>query len=238
MFTGLIATGGVAFGAGYILLIRRCFLDRTYAVPVVALCVYAVWDTRNALGYYHPWIPGLAAFSAVFCAGHAVALGQLLRYGRREFPGMPAWHFYGMIAVCLALAGAGVPALDAALHDSWGFVTGEGSLALSFGAYPMMVCNRRSTRGLSVPVCLLFLLAALLGGVAFLVYAPASSGVAGTRLAWLIMMSFALLGPAFLASLLHVRNAQRTARDRSRARPARDGAPPAPAPREQAGEPA
>lgn len=205
MFATFVLIAGSTFGASYVLTVRQGFRDRTYGVPLAALCAFLVWDVRNALGLCRPWIPMLGALSGLYVLAHAVIFYQLLAYGPREFPGLPKPVFYGMVAVVLGFAAFAIPAIDQALHDSWGIHTSQGAWLAAMACYPMLLYNRGSLRGQSVPICLLQLLTSIAACIAFLRYLPVDSGVAGSPLLRFICLAMTAANLIYLAELLLVR---------------------------------
>ncbi|MEU4955279.1 hypothetical protein [Streptomyces lavendulae] len=207
MFATFILIGASTFAVSYVLTVRQGFRDRTFGVPLVALCAFIVWDVRNALGLYQPWIPMLGAVSSLYVVGHAVLLGQLLVYGPREFPKLSKPTFYGLVAATIGFAAFAVPALDHALGDAWGVHTAEGTWLIAMASYPMMLYSRGTTRGLSVPISVLHLLTSVAASIALLYYLPASAGVTSPTLLRFICLGMTAANLIYLGVLLWLRGA-------------------------------
>ncbi|MFE0063416.1 hypothetical protein [Streptomyces sp. NPDC059003] len=207
MFATFILIAGSTFDISYVLTIRRGFLDHTYGVPLLALCAFIGWDVRNALGAYHPWIPMLGAVSGLYVVGHAVIFYQLLVYGPREFPGLSRLAFYAMVTAALGFTAFAVPAIDQSLQDTWGIHTAEGTWLAAMTSYPMLLYSRGSTRGLSIPICLLQLLTIIVASIAFLRYLPTDFDVTVSPLLRFICLGMTAANLIYLAVLLHVRKA-------------------------------
>ena len=81
----------------YILIIRRGFKDKVYAVPFIALAVNTAWDFFGAFVYPSPYIQYL--FNIVYFVIDLVLLYQVVRYWRAVHPKLQAWQFYGLVIV-------------------------------------------------------------------------------------------------------------------------------------------
>ncbi|MER6075940.1 hypothetical protein ABT187_45815 [Streptomyces sp. NPDC001817] len=211
MFAALILVGGTSFAVSYVLMIRRGFLDRTYGVPLVALCAFMVWDVRNALGVYRPWIPMLGAVSGLYVVGHGVIFYQLLRYGPREFSRLSRPTFYCMVAATVGFAFFAVQALDRSLHDTWGIQTSQGTWLAAMVCYPMLCYQRGSLRGLSVPIAALQLVTSIVASVAFLRYLPKDSGVKGSALLTFICLGMSAANLIYLGAVVRLSTGARHA---------------------------
>src|SRR3712207_6737729 len=77
---------GVLWTLAYLLIIRQGFLDRTYGMPLVALCANISWEFIFAFVYPHDLPQG--AVNVVWFSLDVVILFQLLLYGPREFAGL------------------------------------------------------------------------------------------------------------------------------------------------------
>jgi hypothetical protein len=169
---------GVLWGGAYLLIIRRGHLDRTYGVPLAAICANLAWELLHATG--------LAAKSpvgnlvpAIWLALDLVIAGQFLRRADSEHPRLTVRSRALLLAAGVALA-AGI--LYGA--DRTGFtlvVSAFGQNALMSVLFLVMAVRRRDGRGQSIYIGLLKLagtaLPALNALPALLQRAPATSAV-------------------------------------------------------------
>jgi hypothetical protein len=100
---------GVLWTLAYLLMIRRSFLDRTYGMPLVALCANLSWELTFAFVYPHD-LPQRAV-NVVWLSFDLVIALQLLLYG----PGGPQFKkphlvFTGMAAAFFAFGPKNIPA--------------------------------------------------------------------------------------------------------------------------------
>jgi hypothetical protein len=83
MFDILLVGSGVLWTITYLLIIRRGFLDRTYGMPLVALCANLSWEF--IFSFLFPHGPLQRPVNVVWFSLDLIILYQLLRYGPREF---------------------------------------------------------------------------------------------------------------------------------------------------------
>lgn len=81
----------------YALCIRRGQLDKTFGIPVVALCANFAWDVFSstngqAMPMPQPIINGIYAIIDI------IIIGQVLRYWRSDFGFLSPWQFYTFFA--------------------------------------------------------------------------------------------------------------------------------------------
>ncbi|EDY47327.1 hypothetical protein [Streptomyces clavuligerus] len=78
---------GIFWTATYVLIIRAGLRDRTYGMPVVAFAASIGWEFTFT--FVRP-VPGVRAWINLtwFCLDLAIGY-TIVRYGRREFPGLP-----------------------------------------------------------------------------------------------------------------------------------------------------
>jgi hypothetical protein len=92
VFDAIMVGCGVLWTLAYLLIIRQGFLERTYGMPLAALCVNLSWEFVFAFVYPHD-LPQRAV-NVVWLVFDLVILTQLLLYGPREFANLPRRLFY------------------------------------------------------------------------------------------------------------------------------------------------
>ena len=55
MYTELMIIGGIFWSLTYILIIRRGFIEKTYGMPLIALCANISWEA--IFSFLHPHSP-------------------------------------------------------------------------------------------------------------------------------------------------------------------------------------
>ncbi|GHE06562.1 transmembrane-type terpene cyclase [Streptomyces alanosinicus] len=149
-----VALSGLFWTIAYVLIIRQGFRDKTYGMPVVALCGNISWEFTVA--FIAP-LPGiLQTISYVWFFIDTVIVYQVLRYGPSQFPGISPRLFYGMFGLTLVAAFFGILLLNQMFHryyhDNWAIYTGFADALMMAGLFLSMLHNRSSTSGQSVPI--------------------------------------------------------------------------------------
>jgi hypothetical protein len=141
---------GVFWLIAYALIIRRGFLDRSYGMPLVPLCVNFAYEIIFGLVWpddYPVYIVNL-----IWAGLDAVMVYQYLRFGRREWPAhYPKALFYPTFLAVFVMAVVGIVTLTIDTNDyHGGNLTGWGAqLILSAGSIYMLL-RRNSAAGQSM----------------------------------------------------------------------------------------
>lgn len=124
---GLATVGDVLWLVAYILIIRKAFKDRTYGVPLVAICLNFTWEFWFAV--VEPPASRIAhATHFLWLVLDIVIVWQLLRWGRKEqtIPEIRK-HFFPVIGITMIAALMGQVLLDRQLAHNTIFPDVEGS---------------------------------------------------------------------------------------------------------------
>ncbi len=165
---------GVLWTLAYLLMIRRGFLDRTYGMPLVALCANLSWEFIFSLVYPHD-LPQRAV-NVVWFSFDLVILLQLLLYGPREFADLPRRAFYAALALALATSFGAVLAVTYEFDDFDGVYSAFGQNLMMSILFIAMLRSRGSLRGQSVGIALLKLGGTALASFAFYFHNPDYAG--------------------------------------------------------------
>ena len=165
---------GVLWTLAYLLIIRRGFLDRTYGMPLVALCANLSWEFIFSFVYPHD-LPQRAV-NVVWFSFDLVILLQLLLYGPREFADLPRRAFYAVLALALAASFGAVLAVTLEFDDFDGAYSAFGQNLMMSVLFIAMLRSRGSLRGQSVGIALLKLGGTALASFAFYFHNPDYAG--------------------------------------------------------------
>lgn len=174
MFDALMLGSGVLWTLTYVLMIRRGFLDGTYAMPLVALCANVSWEFIFSFVYPHG--PVQRPVNIVWFSLDLVLLFQLLRYGPREFAGLSKRAFYIFFALALALGFCAILYVTYEFDDRDGAYSAFGQNLLMSALFIAMLYARGSLRGQSVSIGLSKMLGTGFASLAFYLYSPLSAG--------------------------------------------------------------
>ncbi|GAB3404221.1 hypothetical protein GCM10027569_12140 [Flindersiella endophytica] len=106
MGTALALGGGVAWTIAYLLIIWHGFADRTYGMPLVALGANLSWEF--IFSFVHPSDQPQRTVNVVWLLFDLVILVTAVRFGAREFPGLPRLLYLGGLGGILVLSYLGV----------------------------------------------------------------------------------------------------------------------------------
>jgi hypothetical protein len=144
-FDGILVGSGVLWTLTYLLIIRQGFLDRTYGMPLAALCANLSWEFIFAFVYPHD-LPQRAV-NVVWFSFDLVILGQVLLYGPREFGNLSRRLFYAGLALALGTAFGAVLATTLEFDDFDGAYSAFGQNLMMSILFVTMLYSRGSLRG-------------------------------------------------------------------------------------------
>ena len=175
MFDALMLGSGVLWTLTYVLMIRRGFLDGTYAMPLVALCANVSWEFIFSFVYPHG--PVQRPVNIVWFLLDLILLFQLLRYGPREFARLSKRSFYAVFTLALAISFCAILSTTYEF-DYWdGAYSAFGQNLLMSALFIAMLYARGTLlRGQSVYIGLSKMLGTGLASLAFYLYSPLSAG--------------------------------------------------------------
>jgi len=162
----LMSGSAILWTLTYALIIRHSALDRTYGMPMVALCTNIAWEFIFSC-IYTPGHVSQLVVNIVWFALDAVILAQLLRYGPKEFSNLPKSLFYLTFAFTLASSFCAVLFTTLTFHDYGTYAAFAGNLLMSV-AFIIMLYRRRSLRGQSLSIAICKMLGTGLSSLAFL----------------------------------------------------------------------
>jgi hypothetical protein len=174
VFDAILVGSGALWTLAYLLIIRQGFLDRTYGMPLVALCANISWEFIFSFVYPHD-LPQRAV-NVVWFSFDAIILFQLLRYGPREFPDLPKKAFYAVFGLAIATSFGTVLGITREFDDFDGAYSAFGQNLMMSVLFCAMLYARGSLRGQSPWIALLKMLGTLLASLAFYFFDPEYDG--------------------------------------------------------------
>jgi hypothetical protein len=173
-FDAILVGSGLMWTLAYLLIIRQGFLDRTYGMPLAALCANLSWEFIFAFVYPHD-LPQRVV-NVVWFSFDLVILVQLLLYGPREFGDLPRRLFYAASALTLATAFGAVLTVTLELDDFDGAYSAFGQNLMMSILFVTMLFSRGSLRGQSVWIAALKMGGTALASFAFYFFNPDYDG--------------------------------------------------------------
>lgn len=143
----LVGAAGCAFWVlAYVFIIRQSFRDRTYGLPLVAICTNFAWELLASFVFPNPvWL--WHTFDRAWLVIDVIIVYQLLRWGRDEqrIDDIRQW-FYPIVAGTLALAIIGQYTFVLAYYDRLGLVVAFGVNLLMSALFIFFYFDRRTHR--------------------------------------------------------------------------------------------
>lgn len=170
MFTEIMMIGGVFWSATYVLIIRRGFKEKTFGMPMAALCANISWETIFAFITPHD-APQLYV-NYVWFGLDAIIVMQFLKYGKNEFLQITRWQFYAVFALGLSIAFPLILAVNYEFNDSSGAYAAFGQNLMMSVLFVVVLINREGVKGQSFYIALFKMIGTGLSSMAFFLYRP------------------------------------------------------------------
>ncbi len=174
MYRALMDAGGLFWSLTYILIIRRGFIDKTYGMPLVALCANISWE--GIFSFVRPHSPPQVYINSIWFLLDVFILLQFLKYGRSEFPALSNKKFYTMFLLALATSFGLVLSITYEFKDWQGAYSAFGQNLMMSALFIVMLFRRDNLRGQSIYIALFKMLGTALSSLAFYLYASISKG--------------------------------------------------------------
>lgn len=167
--------GCVLWGVAYYLVIVTCFKQKTYGIPIAAICMNITWEILSVFF----WVavqqePAFHYADIAWLCMDVVIIGQLFYYGRDQqlFPQIKK-HFHLVVISSLVFAFWGQYTFPHTYSDPDGFVL---AFMINMGMsilFVFMLFARPDLRGLSYPVAWLKMLGTLAESIMCTMWMPA-----------------------------------------------------------------
>lgn len=166
-FDVLSLISGIFWTLTYVFIIERGFRDKTYGMPLLALCLNISWEFIFSFVFPHKFIQHIIDF--VWLCLDTVILIQLLWFAPREFPDLRKSAFYIAFGLALATSFFTIFFISYQIEDG-GVNTAFGQNLLMSGLFITMLYQRKSLRGQSVWIGSFKLLGTMFASLAFYLY--------------------------------------------------------------------
>lgn len=162
--------GGLFWSATYVLIIRRGFKDKTFGMPMAALCANISWEAIFAFVTPHE-APQLYV-NYIWFLLDSVIVWQFLKYGKKEFSNISRWQFYAIFVLGITTAASMILAVNYQMQDNSGAYAAFGQNLMMSVLFVTMLINRKGTDGQSFYIALFKMIGTGLSSLAFYLYRP------------------------------------------------------------------
>ncbi len=174
MYTGLMIVGGIFWSLTYILIIRRGFKDKTYGMPLAALCANISWEA--IFSFIHPHSPPQLYINYIWFLLDVIIVLQFLKFGKSEFPKFSINQFYYAFLMALITAFFLVLFITYEFNDFKGAYSAFGQNLMMSILFITMLLSRNDLRGQSFYIALFKMLGTGISSLAFYLYQPIAQG--------------------------------------------------------------
>lgn len=168
----LMLGSGLFWMATYVLIIRRGFLDRTYGMPLVALCTNLSWEF--IFSFVYPHVAPYIYTNVVWLSLDVVILIQFLKFGPSEFPSLSTKRLYLTLLVVQLVSFCTVLLVSVEFDDTYhGAYAAFGQNLMISVLFIAMLSGRDDVRGQSPYIALSKMIGTALASLAFYLFPPA-----------------------------------------------------------------
>ena len=167
-------TGGIFWSLTYILIIRRGLIDKTYGMPLAALCANISWEA--IFSFIHPHSPPQIYINYMWFLLDAFIVMQFLKYGKSEFPALSNKKFNAMFLLTLVTCFFLVLFITYEFNDRDGAYAAFGQNLMMSILFIVMLFRRNDPRGQSIFIAIFKMLGTAMASLAFYLYKPITQG--------------------------------------------------------------
>lgn len=204
MVTLMVFTGAF-WTAAYALIIYKGFKDKTYGMPLAALCVNLTWEFIFSF-----ILPFKEAFflplNLIWLSLDSVMAYQLLTYGPKEFPHLPKKYFYFFVALGIIFAPLATLAITFEAKDFIATYSGFAAALLTAICYVQMLIVRQSLRGQNMWIAVAKMLGSLMPSIGYYLYMPEYAASHILRFLFVAIVTFDVI---YIAMVFVYRKKQR-----------------------------
>lgn len=164
---------GIFWTITYLLIIRRGYLDKSYGMPLAALCANVSWEFIFSFVFPHPQPQLFIDYGWLLF--DAFILVQYLLYGKKDFPSnLPKQLFYPNFLITLILAVLIILTMSYEFKEFIGIYAAFGQNLLMSVLFISMLLKRDNARGQSIYIAIFKTIGTILPSYLFFSYYPKS----------------------------------------------------------------
>lgn len=175
MFMALNFAWILFWGICYVLIARRGFKDKTYGLPLVAICTDLSWVFIFTFVFFQ------TPFMLLFVVVDLIFLYQLIRYRESDWTGLSRAQYFGAIALAIGTSFLLILGFTIQFQDFHGVYTSLIDILLASVLFLFLLHRRGSVRGQSLYIAITKALGNLTAVLAFSFFAfpglPARAGI-------------------------------------------------------------
>jgi len=192
MQTIILVAGGIFWILTYIFIISKGYKDKTYGIPVFALCANISWEF--IFSFVLPHSPPQLYINYLWFGLDVVIVFQFFKYHTKEFPNVQSLKLYAVFIVALASAFSIILSGGIALGDIDGVYAAFCQNLLMSVLFILMFFKRKKVlRGQSIFIAVFKMLGTALTSIHFYLFEPVSQSSIVLPVLFIFIFTFDLL---------------------------------------------
>ena len=166
----ILVAGGVFWILTYIFIISKGFKDKTYGMPLIALCANISWEF--IFSFIFPHMPPQLFINYLWFGLDSIIVIQFLKYGKKEFLYLSSKRLYSIFLVLLGAEFSIILVSGITIGEYKGVYSAFGQNLVMSILFIIMLFKRNSLRGQSIYIAIFKMLGTALTSLHYYMYEP------------------------------------------------------------------
>ena len=172
MQTIILLAGGIFWILTYIFIISKGFKDKTYGMPLIALCANISWEF--IFSFIFPHTPPQLFINYLWFGLDIIIVIQFLKYGKNEFLNLSSSKLYTLFIFLVVSEFSIILVSSITIGEFKGVYSAFGQNLLMSILFIMMLFKRNSLRGQSIYIAIFKMFGTGLTSLHYYLYEPIS----------------------------------------------------------------
>ena len=172
MQTIILLAGGIFWILTYIFIISKGFKDKTYGMPLIALCANISWEF--IFSFIFPHTPPQLFINYLWFGLDIIIVIQFLKYGKNEFLNLSSSKLYTLFIFLIVSEFSIILVSSITIGEFKGVYSAFGQNLLMSILFIMMLFKRNSLRGQSIYIAIFKMFGTGLTSLHYYLYEPIS----------------------------------------------------------------
>jgi hypothetical protein len=172
MQTIILLAGGICWILTYIFIISKDFKDKTYGMPLIALCANISWEF--IFSFIFPHTPPQLFINYLWFGLDIIIVIQFLKYGKNEFSDLSSSKLYTLFTFLIVSEFGIILVSSITMGEFKGVYSAFGQNLLMSILFIMMLFKRNSLRGQSIYIAIFKMFGTGLTSLHYYLYEPIS----------------------------------------------------------------
>jgi hypothetical protein len=170
MQTIILLAGGIFWILTYVFIISKGFKDKTYGMPLIALCANISWEF--IFSFIFPHTPPQLFINYLWFGLDILIVIQFLKYGKNEFSNLSSSKLYTLFTFLIVSEFGIILISSITIGEFKGVYSAFGQNLLMSILFIMMLFKRNSLRGQSIYIAIFKMLGTGLTSLHYYLYEP------------------------------------------------------------------